>query len=174
MPLLRAVLADPALAIGLYAAVVATGVAVLQWRAHRKDRGALKLRGAIHAFELHGPSVPDPHAYVAVTNVGRRVIEIADFGLLGRGKLAPRAYYCPKARLEEAADTAIGIAAEDIFSTDVVTVYVKDTAGRMWQMPRREFRRFREDFRAQLEAADAQARELEESAGAGGSVEESG
>ncbi len=134
---------DATFALALYGAVVATVVAVLQWRAQRSDRAALRLRGSV--WTLPGDS--EPTTQVRIANVGRRVIEFDQFGVEKKsGELVELWHIAVDRRLEEAQSVATSPAEiDEMFDPHktVRTVYVRDTTGRIWKMPRGEFKRFR-------------------------------
>jgi hypothetical protein len=151
-------------AVGAYGAAVATGMALLRWFEFRRDRQSVRLTGRIVAHPSHKSEEP-PWVIVTVTNVGRRAVQLRDLGVVRtrRGRILIGSDIGVHPRLNEGQEVGVTPRPEALFGehVGVRTVYVEDTHGRAWEMPKRAFRRLREEYRAAVAAAEEAGKQRE-------------
>ena len=101
-----------------------------------------------------------PGIIFTVTNIGPRDAQLRGFGVVGgKGNQLPvRSDIGVHPRLGPGEEVGVAPRVEDVFGDTVGarTVYVEDTHGRSWTMPRRAFRSLRDRYQAALADSEKQ------------------
>ncbi len=151
-------------AVGLYGAAVATIMAILRWFEFRRDRQSLRVSGRVVPHPSGRPEEP-PWVVVTVTNVGRRAVQLRNLGVVRASgqRVAVGSDIGVNPRLDEGQEVGVTAQPHDLFGEEaaVHTIYVEDTHGRAWAMPKRTFRKFRDAYRSAAAASDALRKEIE-------------
>ena len=148
---------------GVYGAVVATAMAVFRFIDFRRDRQSVRLTWRI-AGHPSGRADESPWVIIKVTNVGRRTVHLRDLGVVNTKseKAAVGSDIGVNPQLDEGQEVGVTPRPEALLAKGVRTVFVEDTHGREWAMPKRAFRELRDAYRAAVEASLAARLERQE------------
>jgi hypothetical protein len=148
---LTADMKDSATWIAVYGAVIATVSCIWNWIQHRRDRGMLRLEGKL-GYWMHDDS--RTVFALTVTNVGRRPVVVALWGADIRGGrtlfVAPHPGELPKTLTEGQYHLFTSHEYWKLVDSDVLRVWVRDSHGKRWILPRRDFARARVDAANEL------------------------